>query len=187
MASVNLEYLFLKIYKFFTEGFNADALGNSGFVGFIVFMLSLISVICIGVIVYAWLRLEERKKLDRQEFYESIHSVKAKDEEKKENKQWQKVITHINSSNPSDWRLAIMESDSMLEALTFDIGLVGDTLGERLKNANVNHFKTLSMAWDAHKLRNKIAHVGLAHDLPYRDAKKAIEQYESVFLEFGII
>ncbi len=184
---LNLEFIFLKIYQFFTNGLNPDTVGNSGFVSFIVFVLSLISVICISIIIYTWMRLEERKKLDKQEFHESVHAVKAKDEEKKDNKQWQKIIEHINSANPSDWRLAIMESDSMLEALTFDIGLVGVTLGERLKNANVNHFKTLSNAWDAHKLRNKIAHVGLAHDLPYRDAKKAIEQYESVFLEFGVI
>lgn len=187
MASINLEYFFLKIYKFFTGGFDADKLANSGFIDFIVFVFSLISVVFIAIIIHVWIKLLERKDLDKKDFHESINAIKATKTQKEDNKQWKKVIEHINSTNPSDWRLAIMESDSMLESVTLDIGLVGETLGERLKNANVNHFKTLSNAWDAHKLRNKIAHVGLGFDLPYRDAKKAIEQYESVFLEFGII
>ena len=187
MASLNLEYIFLKIYKFFTGGFNSDSFGDSGFVSFIVFMMSLVSVIFISGIIYSWKKIVERNHANKEKFHDLIHAASHEKHVAEDNKQWQKVLEHINSSNPSDWRLAIMESDSMLEALTFDLGFVGDTLGERLKNANVNHFKTLSEAWDAHKLRNKIAHVGLGFHLEYREAKKAIEQYESVFTEFGLI
>ncbi len=52
---------------------------------------------------------------------------------------------------------------------------------------NSYNFKTLDNAWEAHKLRNRIAHEGMGYDVEYREAKKAIELYESVFKEFDYI
>ena len=39
-------------------------------------------------------------------------------------------------------------------------GFVGETLGEKLKGANQQQFATLDLAWEAHKMRNALAHLG---------------------------
>jgi hypothetical protein len=59
-------------------------------------------------------------------------------------------------------------------------GFTGTSLGERLKSAK---FDTLQNAWEAHKIRNTIAHDS-SFDLTKREAKRAIQNYSLVFNEF---
>lgn len=185
MASLNIEYLFLKIYDLFHKGekvvVNTDP---SGFKIFIVTLFSLISIAFIAVIIYSMVRLKERRAADHHKLHLAVHSASHHKKEEKENKRWKMVLDFITSDSPSDWRIAVIEADNILDDLTKELGLVGDNLGERLKNASVSHFKTLDNAWEAHKTRNKIAHEGMAYEISYREAKKAIELYESVFNEF---
>lgn len=72
----------------------------------------------------------------------------------------------------------------MLEDVLREKGYQGDTLGEMLKNAS---FKTIEMAWDAHKIRNRIAHEGSSFELTEREAKRAFTLFESVFRELRVI
>ena len=103
------------------------------------------------------------------------------------NEKWEKVINYMNSNNPSDWRLAIMEADVMLEELLRTLGLHGDSVGEMLKSADRNEFSTIDDAWEAHKVRNAIAHAGSGFDLNERETKRVIALFEKVFKEFGIV
>lgn len=100
---------------------------------------------------------------------------------------WNTVVDLITSPNESDWRMAIIEADTLLDQLTKDAGFVGDTLGERLKSADPGLFRTLDFAWDAHKLRNQIAHQGSNLVVSRLEFERAIKFYEAVFLEFGYI
>lgn len=100
---------------------------------------------------------------------------------------WQMALKHASSPNPSDWKLAIIEADTILDALLENSGYPGATLGERLKNADRGVFKTLDYAWEAHAVRNKIAHEGSAYALSEREAKRVIQLYEEVFKEFKYI
>lgn len=103
------------------------------------------------------------------------------------NEQWLDVEAKINSVNPSDWRLAILEADILLDDMVKQMGLPGDSLGERLKAADASFFGTLEAAWSAHKIRNNIAHQGTAYDLSYSEARRAIDLYRRVFEEFYFI
>ena len=108
-------------------------------------------------------------------------------DEKEGSSKWRMVLKHASSKNPSDWKLAIIEADTILDALVERAGFPGDTLGERLKNADKGMFQTLDYAWEAHKIRNRIAHEGSNFVLSERDAEKTISQYEEVFKEFQYI
>lgn len=108
-------------------------------------------------------------------------------DEREGSSKWRMVLKHMNSQNPSDWKLALIEADTILDALVERSGFPGATLGERLKNADRGVFRTLDYAWEAHKVRNRIAHEGSDFVLTERDAKKAIAQYEEVFKEFEYI
>ena len=102
-----------------------------------------------------------------------------------ENSRWKDVTTHIQSVNPNDWRLAIIEADIMLEEALDEIGLAGNTIGEKLKGASTQQLRSLDDAWKAHRVRNEIAHAGADFVLTQRIAQETINQYQRVFLELG--
>jgi len=104
-----------------------------------------------------------------------------------ENKRWQKVLDLINSPNESDWRLAIIEADTMLHAILTRMQYAGDSIGEMLKGVERSDMKTLNDAWEAHKVRNRIAHEGSAVALSKHEAEHAINLYQRVFEEFHYV
>ncbi len=100
--------------------------------------------------------------------------------------QWQSVLRLATSSNPSDWRLAIIEADVILDMMTYIQGFEGNTLGERLKNADPGFFKNVDFARKAHWVRNQIAHEPNIQFTP-REINQAIRMYEAAFNEFKYI
>ncbi len=112
---------------------------------------------------------------------------RAAEVEKPGRARWEVVQDYIASKNESDWRLAIIEADALLDVVIEGSGYPGASLGERLKNAGPGAFQTYQDAWEAHRLRNRIAHEGSELVITYRDAQRAISQYENVFREFKYI
>lgn len=96
------------------------------------------------------------------------------------------IKQHIASDNPNDWRIAIVEADIVLEDLLDKAGFPGFSIGEKLKSANPATFRTLQDAWEAHKVRNQIAHEGAGFELTHKIANETIIRYERVFQEFNI-
>lgn len=102
-------------------------------------------------------------------------------------KRWDRIESQIASTEENEWRLAILEADIMLDEILESNGYIGDTIGEKLKTANRGDFKTLDLAWDAHKMRNHIAHRGSSHDINHREAKRVISEFKQVFSEFKVL
>lgn len=96
------------------------------------------------------------------------------------------VIEHSSSDNPNDWRLAIIEADIILDELLKERGFAGATLGERLKSISPQQLSSIQDAWEAHKVRNKIAHSGTDFVLTKRMAQETIGRYRLVFNEFEL-
>jgi hypothetical protein len=105
---------------------------------------------------------------------------------KKENERWKKIKELSLSESSSDWRLAIIEADVMLEELLRSLALHGDTVGDMLKSAEGTIINT-DAAWEAHKVRNRIAHSGTGFELTDRSARHTIALFETVFKEAGVI
>jgi hypothetical protein len=103
------------------------------------------------------------------------------------NEKWQNVLIHINSSNPSDWKLAILECDIMLSDVLEKMGYMQESIGEKLKSVEPSDFTNIEAAWEAHKIRNAIAHEGSEFLINEREAKRVIGLYEVVFREFEYI
>ena len=91
---------------------------------------------------------------------------------------------YLSSQSEALWRIGIMEADNVLLEILTEKGYQGDGVGEKLKNAS---FKTIDLAWDAHKIRNRIAHEGSDFQLTEREAKRAFMLYESVFRDMKVI
>lgn len=103
------------------------------------------------------------------------------------NERWQKVEKHIESQNPTDWRLAILEADIILDEMLQKMGYHGAGIGEMLKSVEKSDFLTLDAAWEAHKVRNNIAHQGSDFVMSHPEAKRTVNLYKQVFEEFFFI
>ncbi len=185
MQSLNIEYIFQKMYKLITGGFSG---GGSGFLksvdSVISFIFSVVAIIAITVILYVIVRrIEMREKKAKK----LSRPLETEIEVYKKNERWQTVLDHVHSTNSSDWRLAIIEADNILDEMMTRMGYRGENLGEKLKSVEPSDFDTLQEAWEAHKVRNKIAHEGLNFKIDHREAKRVIAQFEKVFKEFEFI
>ena len=113
--------------------------------------------------------------------------VKSKEERAQGNERWERVQELVHSPDAGNWRLAILEADIMLTDIVARMGYSGERLGEQLKQVEKSDFTTLDKAWEAHKIRNTIAHEGGDFILTQREARRVIVLYEDVFREFHYI
>ena len=116
---------------------------------------------------------------------------KAVDKQKKpeksiQNRRWQRVLDHISSNHPNDWRIAVLEADTILDDFLVKKGYVDESVSGKLKQIKKEDLSTLENAWEAHKKRNKIAH-DPSFEMDKREAERIIELYRSVFEEMGEI
>ncbi len=80
-----------------------------------------------------------------------------------------------------------MEADIILGDMLSHQGYRGQSIGDKLKDANPLQFTTLDLAWQAHKVRNDIAHAGEGFHLSEWDTKGTLDFYRRVFEEFDYI
>jgi len=141
-------------------------------------------------IVYSFKKLQQITNEELKVYGPPIGKLPDVDESKlipPKNERWEKVQKYINSNNSSDWRLAVIEADVMLEELLRTLGYVGESVGEMLKSIDKSEFLTVDDAWEAHKVRNNVAHSGGDFQLSERDARHTISLFEKVFREFQVI
>lgn len=152
-------------------------------------VFSILIIFFVSMIFYCTIRVFEIRKKEHlfleHEIEEYAHKHKKIEEEKLKIGgegvlKWQKILQHLSSQNENDWRLAILEADTMLfEAMEIN-GFLGESLGEKLKSTTSDHFKDLKIAWEAHYVRNKIAHEGSEFHISLPDTKRVIFLYDKV-------
>ena len=184
--SLNLEYLFYQIYHFFVDGgidggFLTPLSGLWFWLRFVSIPISLALVIWVIYLTVKIMALRREERLVLQQILETTRNNKPE-----VNQAWQKILTQMSLLNPSEWKLAIIEADNLLDHLVKTMNYPGENLGERLKNIEPSDFTTLNDAWEGHKMRNRIAHES-GYTPTENEARRAIANYRRVFEEFGII
>jgi len=152
--------------------------------GWFKYFLWFLIPVLVGGVVYVLYNLTQIRKNTRRKLYQM--SENPIDAPISINKSWDRVINHVESYNESEWRLAVIEADIMLSELLDTMNLGGDSIGEKLKGVEKSDFTTLDLAWEAHKIRNQIAH-DPAFMLSQREAKRVIGLFEQVFKEFSFV
>lgn len=154
--------------------------------GIFVFFSFVISITMLALYAYASTRrwqyyaLGDKELRDAEDLYDELYRGVKK------NSRMDDVFMHIESDNPNDWKLAIIEADIILDDLLQQRGFAGNSLGERLKSVSPAQLNTLNDAWEAHKIRNRIAHDGADFVLTHRLAQDTINAYRRVFGELGL-
>lgn len=192
--------------------FNPEYLFNQGFAfikQFVIFITSdqsinvgktvlfFLAIFFLTIICYVIVRMLEIREKEHKHLHHEIHEFAHKKAEEKKKKseehvgskniRWTKTIDYLYSQHASDWKLAIIEADSMLEELMDQMGFRGQSLGDKLKSASQDNFRNLTIAWEVHNIRNKIAHEGVSFNLSQHEAKRVIALYEQIFRAYGYI
>jgi hypothetical protein len=185
--TLNIELIFQKIYVAMQWLFNFITDPNLWKVlGTISMILSILFLI---IIIFSLVRIREIQLDEKREMDNEIKEALKKEQEKNrdENPRWHYVLTLTESPNESDWRVAIMEADSMLEELLKEKGVPGNTVAELLEGARSNGYAHIQDAWDAHLIRNQIAHQGSEFPLSQVEARRIMKLFQNFFEELGII
>lgn len=151
------------------------------------FFISLSFSLLLSVgIVYCAMRILQIRREERARFAKIAAPVAAQDVPRTQLR-WNRILEQIASEDEQQWRLAILEADIMLNDLIDSLGYKGETMADKMKQIDVSTFNTIDYAWEAHKIRNRVAHEGTAHVLNDREARRVIKMYERVFKEFKYV
>lgn len=101
-------------------------------------------------------------------------------------KSWEEVERHFFSGNDNDLKIAVIKADTLLGEALREAGTHGVDLGDRLKKLTAAELPNIENVWEAHKLRNRIAHeidFVLKRDL----AERALTVYEQALEYLGVL
>lgn len=177
---LNLEYLLTRIFGFLRSLFAIGGVEAPWWL--ILLWFGFYAALWLLILVMMWRIIKHR----RAETRDLQAALATESETTPLNSRWQRVLKYLESENPAEWKLAIIEADTMLDELVKTLRPHEETLGERLKAIEPSDFTTLQDAWDAHKLRNRIAHEA-HYQLTKHEALRAIAMFKRVFEEFQYI
>ncbi|MEK7120904.1 MAG: hypothetical protein AAB840_02330 [Patescibacteria group bacterium] len=185
---IDLEYIFTKVYQFVSGG-DVESYFKTAWDYFYFWLRtvgwSVSLVLLIGVLV---VRSKRNKLIEGEDAkYKKQEETDESEVVSPAREHWQTILGKLDSTNPNDWKAGILEADTILDELVKRMGYDGENLGERMKNIEKSDFTTLDDAWEAHKIRNRIAHGSSDFVLTQREAKRAIELFQKVFEEFQYI
>jgi hypothetical protein len=100
---------------------------------------------------------------------------------------WQDLLDAAMTAEPKRWREAVLAADGMLGELLTRLGYHGESTVVQMRSVPEGAFVTLPQAWEAHRIRNFIAHKNSNFILTQREAFRVMKLYEQVFEEFDFI
>src|SRR3989338_6754732 len=93
---------------------------------------------------------------------------------------WKNVIGRLETASEEEYKLAVIESDNMLDESLQRIGFAGETLADRLEKVTVAIVPNLQEVKEANRIRNNIVH-DPSYRLTLSEAKRIIEIYQATF------
>ena len=106
--------------------------------------------------------------------------------QKRAARQWIKISERLATGLESEYKLAVIEADSMFDDILKKMGYEGETLGERLDKIPATLVPDAEPLRLAHKTRNNVVH-DPDYKLGLEDAKSALSAFEKVLVDLGIL
>lgn len=105
---------------------------------------------------------------------------------RKMTERWLKTQARLETAQEAEYKLAVIEADSMLEEALKRMSFPGATADERLQNLSIAIVANVEEVQQAHALRNNVV-----HDPNFRlsldDAKKTLSAFEKAFQSLDLI
>lgn len=126
--------------------------------------------------------------LEGHRAYKAPQKLLSFEEEQKRiaRKKWDDIVRKAEAGGPAGYPMAIIEADVLLENSLGRMGFLGKNLAERLRSLAPSELPNVNDVWEAHKLRNKIA-----HEPDFRPSQdettKALGTYKRALEDLGVI
>ena len=167
-----------------------EALGPFGFLAERVLTILAFVFLASSLVVFIkmWPYRPRLYVLDGRRAYQAPKKqVSLEEEQRRTNRRkWDAIIKKAESAGPKGYPMAIIEADILLEEVMGRLGFLGKNLAERLRASAPGELPNLNDIWEAHKLRNRIAHE--ANFSPSREETiKALGAYKKALEELKVI
>ncbi len=100
--------------------------------------------------------------------------------------QWEQIRALANSQTASEWNMAILRADALLDSILQDLGYEGEDFAARLKTVDPTRLTSREDVWSAHRLRNMIAHEP-SEQHPRDQVVYALRAYEQALKELDMM
>ncbi len=173
-----------------------DKVFSAGLLNFLFVIMALLLIALITLTIYLLVRLYEirmdKAKLKKPTVVPAAMPSSAQASVNDvalpvENATWRGIRERLLGDNPSEWKLSIIEADIYMDKVLDDKGFHGDTTGDKLKQITPDRLPSVQIAWEVHKIRNRIAHDGAAFVLTMPEARRLLSYYEIVFTDLGAL
>lgn len=99
---------------------------------------------------------------------------------------WDKIKKRLESGNEADYKVAIIEADSVIDDLIRRIGYKGENMMERINNIPIGQLDKVDEIKEAHEIRNRVI-----HEEKFRVNRKTAEEvftkYEHFLRHFEVL
>jgi hypothetical protein len=137
----------------------------------------------VGLLI-RWYLKEEIHYMEKRQamMYDMANTGHVRDVADNKRVRWQTIVEQVNSDDVNQWKIAVLDADSLLDEVLYEQGYGGEGVATKLRAAVNDNYETLRYAQEAHGIRNRIAH-DAGYALSHREAKMAISSYERFFNE----
>ena len=97
-------------------------------------------------------------------------------------KHWANIVHRANTGTIENLRWAVMEADALVDFVMKQRGIDGEGMAERLQNARWAGSKLIDKVFDAHRLRNELAHTP-GYQLTSQHAERALFAFRDFLKE----
>jgi len=101
---------------------------------------------------------------------------------KKMRKKWSNIEAYLESNNSSQYKLAVLEADRVIDKIFKSMGLKGNDMIEMLDNLNPGQMEEAEELKTAHKIRNRIIN-DPSFQIDRKKAKETIDIYAKFLTE----
>ncbi len=99
---------------------------------------------------------------------------------------WEKILKSFSSGSTDALKIAIIDTDKLVDETLQRFGLSGEHMADRLEKIEPGEIESLDRLWAAHRTRNEIVHTP-GYALNVADARKLLDNYRSFFEEVGLL
>ena len=144
-----------------------------------------ISILMLVAVIYLNVRLGKFKAITAS-ITQDIKAASIPQDDGPTRARWDEILRHGDSTKEVEWKFAIIEADKLMDDTLRKAGFPGTTMGERLMAIQEGQLQSLQLIWEAHKIRNRLAHDS-NYFLRHAEAKKAIQLYGRALEELRVI
>lgn len=99
---------------------------------------------------------------------------------------WEKILSRLESNNESEYKVAIIEADNLIDDLITRLDYKGENLREKLESIPEGQIENVDRIKEAHEVRNRVIHED-DFSLTKEEAKKVLDDFGELLKFFDVL